>query len=226
MGLEEMTFVYDIGGAGYNRKATSRVYLDVAVPILDADRVTLAETARASWATGGVDDVLPVTSVLDHVEVTSVVHEANPEYDPAVAGSMPFRVRRLGLPNLSTGAAVPGVDAGDAYPPQTAWVVTLRTARAGRSYRGRVYLPPISSTRGGVDGETTQLFADDVAAAFENVMQDVEAALVPIDVDHVIVSNASLGGVAPPVIIPPEEVTQYTCRKRVDTQRRRLRREL
>jgi hypothetical protein len=41
---------------------------------------------------------------------------------------------------LDTGAAVPGLDATDMLPGGNAYVVTLRTARAGQSFRGRVYL--------------------------------------------------------------------------------------
>lgn len=40
----------------------------------------------------------------------------------------------------STGAANPGTGAVDPLPPEVALVATLRTALAGRSFRGRVYL--------------------------------------------------------------------------------------
>lgn len=42
---------------------------------------------------------------------------------------------------LDSGGPVAGAGTGDLLPPQTAFVVTLRTAQAGRSFRGRVYLP-------------------------------------------------------------------------------------
>jgi hypothetical protein len=41
----------------------------------------------------------------------------------------------------STTAAAPGTGVGGALPPGDAFVVTLRTAFAGRGFRGRVYLP-------------------------------------------------------------------------------------
>jgi hypothetical protein len=54
-------------------------------------------------------------------------------------------LRDISSPNnvefLDGGAAVPGTDGSTLLPPQVAFVVTLRTARAGKSYRGRVYLP-------------------------------------------------------------------------------------
>lgn len=56
----------------------------------------------------------------------------------------------------STGAATPGTGAGTALPPGNALVVTLRTANAGRGFRGRVYLPGL---------DTGALAAGGVAAA-------------------------------------------------------------
>jgi hypothetical protein len=44
----------------------------------------------------------------------------------------------------TTGLPIVGADAGDPTPPQTAALVSLRTANIGKSYRGRVFLPPIA----------------------------------------------------------------------------------
>jgi hypothetical protein len=44
----------------------------------------------------------------------------------------------------STNAAVPGTDAGGALPNEVAAVITLRTAKAGRANRGRMYIPNFS----------------------------------------------------------------------------------
>lgn len=46
----------------------------------------------------------------------------------------------------STSAAAAGTGAGVALPPGDALCVSLRTANAGRSFRGRVYLPGLDST--------------------------------------------------------------------------------
>lgn len=46
---------------------------------------------------------------------------------------------------LSTGAATAGTGAATALPPGASIVVTLRTASAGRGFRGRVYLPGLDS---------------------------------------------------------------------------------
>ena len=42
---------------------------------------------------------------------------------------------------MDSGAAAASTGVGASLPPQVAYCVTLRTARAGKSYRGRVYLP-------------------------------------------------------------------------------------
>lgn len=46
---------------------------------------------------------------------------------------------------LSTGGATAGTGAASALPPGASLVVTLRTASAGRGFRGRVYLPGLDS---------------------------------------------------------------------------------
>lgn len=77
---------------------------------------------------------------------------------------------------VDSGAAQNGGAAADALPPQDAVVVTLRTAKAGRSYRGRVYLPGLSeldNTSAGV----TSTAANTAAAAFIN---DIASRLQPL----------------------------------------------
>lgn len=53
---------------------------------------------------------------------------------------------------LDAGAAVFGTGAGDSLPVQTAQVVTLRTAKAGKSFRGRVYLSGFLEADSGASG--------------------------------------------------------------------------
>jgi hypothetical protein len=56
---------------------------------------------------------------------------------------------------LDSGAAVPGSATGDPLPPQIAFCVTLRTALAGRSYRGRVYLQGYTEASSDTNGNPT-----------------------------------------------------------------------
>lgn len=66
-------------------------------------------------------------------------------------------MRAANLPLVaSTSAAAAGTGAGTALPPGDALVVTLRTANAGRAFRGRLFLPGF---------DTSALAAGGVAAA-------------------------------------------------------------
>lgn len=56
---------------------------------------------------------------------------------------------------LDVGAAVAGTDVADSLPPQTAACVTLKTAKAGKSFRGRVYLGGFSELRNQAGGVMT-----------------------------------------------------------------------
>jgi len=65
-------------------------------------------------------------------------------------------VRDLTTPNqseyLDSSAAVLGTDPGDALPPATACCITLKTALAGKSFRGRVYLGGFTETSNAAGG--------------------------------------------------------------------------
>lgn len=116
---------------------------------------------------------------------------------------------------IDSGAAVAGAAAGDLLPPQTALCITLRTAFAGRSFRGRSYLPgytEASSTSLGVaTGSTT-------GVAFVTMLKSV---LVANALDLGVLSRPA------PDAIPPRAgfintVTSIVARDLVwDTQRRR-----
>lgn len=73
----------------------------------------------------------------------------------------------------STGAASPGTGAGTALPPGDALCVTLRTAGAGRGFRGRVYLPGFDSTAmaaGGVAAAGTVTNATSFVTAVQTAL--------------------------------------------------------
>lgn len=128
-------------------------------------------------------------------------------------------LRDLRTPNqfewIDTGAAVSGTGAGDFLPPQVAFVITLRTAQAGASYRGRIYLPgygEVANGSAGTIGSTTASVAFVVA---------IQAALVA--------QGLNLGVLSRPRELPLEPsagfitpVTSIVARDNVwDTQRRR-----
>lgn len=96
---------------------------------------------------------------------------------PANCALARVAVRSLSSPALpmwlDTGALAGGVAVADALPPSTALCITLRTARSGKSYRGRTYLSGFSETANDATGITSQA-AIDAAIAF---MQAVSTAL-------------------------------------------------
>lgn len=118
---------------------------------------------------------------------------------------------------LDTGGAVAGTGASELLPPQTALVITLRTAQAGRSFRGRVYLPGFhegGNTVGGVAAPAGIPYAVAFVAAIQSALQAQSLNLGVLSRPRVAPLTPSAGFVTP--------VTSIVCRDAVwDTQRRR-----
>jgi len=116
---------------------------------------------------------------------------------------------------LDSGAAVAGAGTGDILPLQVALCITLRTAFAGRSFRGRVYLCGFNETSNGATGVIT---ATSNAVAFVTA---IKAALVSSSLDLGVLSRPRVAPLVPSAgFITP--VTSIVARDAVwDTQRRR-----
>jgi hypothetical protein len=75
---------------------------------------------------------------------------------PTTASLVGVDVRDLRASNNpiieSSGPAVPGTAATTALPPQVAVAITLRTAFAGRAFRGRVFLGGLAAATADADG--------------------------------------------------------------------------
>lgn len=116
---------------------------------------------------------------------------------------------------LDTGAALAGTGTGDLLPLQTASCVTLRTALAGRSFRGRCYLPGFGEINNSATGT---LVGSASGVAFVTA---IKAALVASALDLGVISRPA------PDAIPARAgsinvVTSIVSRDAVwDTQRRR-----
>lgn len=98
-------------------------------------------------------------------------------------------IRDISAPSLpelvAAMAAVPGANAGNMLPPQIAFCVTLRTALAGRSFRGRVYLPGFT-----VGGNTTSGGATaTVSTACLAFVNGIDSAMAANGLDLAIVSR-------------------------------------
>lgn len=120
------------------------------------------------------------------------------------------------IPVSDLGAQAVGNRAGDHLPPQVAGLVTLRTALAGRAYRGRKYIPFVSEDDSDINGHPT--------AAILILMQ----ALASVYASVTVVNNAGATGTATltPVIYnraahTTQPITSYIARSSWATQRRR-----
>jgi hypothetical protein len=125
----------------------------------------------------------------------------------------------------STGVAAAGTATGDALPPEVALVVTLRTAFAGRGFRGRVYLPGFDTASLDADGTAT---AGAISAA-RTFVQHVQTALTASGITLGIAQPARQAYTSPRTgaAIPARsativDVTNIVTRNDVfDSQRRR-----
>lgn len=130
-------------------------------------------------------------------------------------------LRNINVPNqaefLDNGAPVVGTGSGNMLPPQIALCVTLRTALAGRSFRGRCFLPGFTEEASEANG-TCVAGAATTAANFINAVRDAcTAAGLPLAV----ISRPQLDG-TPSSAGFATPVTLGVVRDLVwDTQRRR-----
>ena len=216
--LQQVRWVFSIGGSGYARRATTAAHFE-STPSLDASDLTaMAQAAYDTWAGASVSlkDFFPAETTLDHVECFT--ENLVPIVDPDPLPAPQYKIEQVSVAYSSTGAAVAGGDTGDANPPQVAFVVTLRSDLASRRRRGRMYWPPISFDRSGVDGEVSSVFSGQLADAVRDSISAIESAPSGIvNTNNVIISRQDA------ITVP---VSLYTARTRVDTQRRRLRREI
>jgi hypothetical protein len=122
----------------------------------------------------------------------------------------------------STGPPLISTSPEDSLPPQTAAVITLRTAKAGKSFRGRIFLPGFNESANDGSGRITsdafaalQVFANSVPTLYTGGLQLCVAS-------RQVVNRAPGAGCA---VLRPSQVTPVTqalIRDNIwDTQRRR-----
>lgn len=195
--------------------------------------VANAAQLRLIWGVGGqlyalnvlgvVANAVPITQALTNTLGTAIKgslassgHASNLHTTVTLAN---IGLRDIRTPNqfefLDTGGPTAGTGTGDLLPPQIALCITLRTAQAGASYRGRIYLPGFAealNTAGGTAIGTA------VAIAW---VAAIQSALVAQSMNLGVLSRPDAERVPPKVgwITP---VTAIVCRDAVwDTQRRR-----
>ncbi len=133
---------------------------------------------------------------------TSVVERKVEELDPGDG----HVVSTTGL-DLPTAPA--GTGSGNAYPPQLARVMTIRTGLSGRSFRGRFYLPPPAIDENNASASIPLTTRQDLVNAFATYCGDVFTA-----------SDFQLG-VWSPTLAGFESATSVDMGSIYDTQRRR-----
>lgn len=74
-----------------------------------------------------------------------------------------------------TGAAHAGTGTGEALPSANAVVVTLRTAKSGKSFRGRVYLPGATETENDATGRQSTTLQNSAAAFVNDIATRLQA---------------------------------------------------
>lgn len=85
-------------------------------------------------------------------------------------------IRDINLPEyLDSGAAVAGAATGDALARQVALVVSLRTAHAGRGYRGRIYLGGFDENSEDSDGTASAALVTDAGTFITAVQGAINA---------------------------------------------------
>lgn len=90
--------------------------------ITQATADSLDSAIKAAWASSGYQALCPGSTTLDYVGIRATNDATNAEF-------------------IGSGAPEAGDSIGsDALPRGASVVVTMRTAKAGKSYRGRVYL--------------------------------------------------------------------------------------
>lgn len=111
-------------------------------------------------------------------------------------------------------ALIEGADTGTACPQNTSYLVQKRTARLGRSGRGRMFVPGVVEGMVGVTGLITDAQRDAVTAGWQTFLDSL--ALGTPSIPMVLLHAESLD-------LVPTPVTSLICDQKVATQRRRLR---
>jgi hypothetical protein len=150
--------------------------------------------------------------LLNHYTVNSGAGQAWKQAAPASATLQRFRYTPLDGTTASTviGHVAAGTNGTESLPANVALVTTLRTAKRGRSYRGRCYWAPFTEGANDATGSPTAAVATATQVqwtAFLTALGGTGVSLVVASYFHA----------------TAEDVTTCTTDTRWDSQRRRLR---
>lgn len=239
-------FVHEVGRSGKTLHQISETggseympRLPVPGPVVIPNTIQIA----MHWAEAGrsfkniLHGTAPTTGALDPA-LANTLHTAfataltSSGLLPHLAAALQFSqvsIKDLRTANLSehfsTGAPVAGSGTGTALPMNCCAVVTLRTAQAGKAFRGRVYIGGLDETAVS-DPRTIAGGTDSALVAF---VDGVRAAMTSNGVPMVIAQRAlqagtsASGGTLPARAASSVPVVSVDiANPRVDSQRRRL----
>lgn len=169
---------------------------------------SLDTSIKSAFSSSGLAALCPASTILQSVGIRSLVSANLPEF-------------------VGTGASVPGTGTGDPMPRAAAVVATLRTALAGRSYRGRVFFTGLNEGQND-SVSTISAAAQTAVVAFVNA---IGTALTAQGLSLAVLSPAlperpnSAGGLLPAKAAFATPVTSVTSRSAAwGSQRRRTHR--
>lgn len=182
---------YAVNVIGVNKLATPTITQAIAN--------TVGAAVKAALAPSGLGPLVGTAVTLANVGLRDIATANQPEF-------------------LDAGAPVAGTAAGDLLPPQISFVVTLRTALAGKSYRGRVYLTGFAEAANGATGQASA-GTGTACVAFIN---SIANALGTSSMNLAVVSRPAPLAVPPRPVGMVNNVVNSISRDLIwDTQRRR-----
>lgn len=169
-----------------------------AVTVDQALATTLSVAIKASFASSGLNTVLGTGVALADVGIRDIRTAFQPEF-------------------VGVGAPVNGTDGGDLLPLMTAVCITLRTALAGRSFRGRYFQAGFTETQNQAGGVPSATAVDSTVDFLTAVMGDLATsnlALAVISRPSAISIPPRVGNATPVTAIVSREFQWKTQRRR------------
>ncbi|HET8671483.1 MAG TPA: hypothetical protein VFM05_12895 [Candidatus Saccharimonadales bacterium] len=152
--------------------------------------------AAATWWSGTLRALLDDSVTLKQTRATDLTVQGGPQH-----------IQTVGTAGSSAGGSMPG---------HTALVVSQRTAKRGRSFRGRAFVGGFNSSHLADTSRATSVYAGNLVTAFAGL----DTALVAVGFE-VVVATKQINGVA---VNPAQtnRVITYIVDTAWDSQRRRL----
>lgn len=130
--------------------------------ILAPSMTALGDDIKTWWNAGGGGGAAVKSYCAAAIELTEVTLRRVKPLEPLIQ-------------SYTDGLPIAGTDATDPYSGQVGPLVTLRTANIGKSYRGRVYLPPVAEDKVSANASLSAADAEDLAESFSDMLAALAA---------------------------------------------------